>query len=164
MVSRTESSQSFGVGEMNVQALREAAMREVERGGPDASADAGARAMLAWLDADASDGERAVRDALESLLKAISQNYFAQDWAAEHEFSVWARLTDDGRAWGYGSADEIGPLRWLVELTGCWFDGHRLVTIDEWRPRFDAWADEQLKLVRRMTPGALDPSPFPRHD
>ena len=57
--------------------------------------------------------------------------------------------------------EEIGPLRWLVGLTGCWFDGQELVSIEEWRPRFEEWADAQYRLVRRMTPGALNPMPFP---
>lgn len=144
--------------------LREACVGVLAGARDDAAAVAGAQALLAALDADACDGERAVQVVLESLLESISRNYFAQDWAAEHEFSVWARLTDDSRAWGYGSEEELGPLRWLVELTGCWFDGKELVPVAEWRPRFEAWANEQLKLVRRMTPGALDPSPFPERE
>ena len=152
------------MGKIDIQALREAATRAVEDAGSDAWAGLAAKAVLAALDAGAPDGELAVRTELAALLTAISKNYFAQDWAAEHEFSVWARLTDDPRAWGYGSEEEIGPLRWLVDHTGCWFDGKDLVRLDEWRPRFEAWANEQLKLVRRMTPGALDPSPFPRRE
>ena len=145
----------------SVETLREAAEAAIGASARDDLAVSAARALIAALDAHPGDAAAAVRDALESLLGATSRNYFAQDWAAEHEFSVWARLTDDRRAWGYGSEEEIAPLRWLVELTGRWFDGHRLVTLDEWRPRFEAWAEMQHAMVRRVTPGALNPTPFP---
>lgn len=120
-----------------------------------------ARLLLAGLEAT-GDAREAASTALACLLEAVSQNYFAQPWAAEHEYSVWARLTDDARAWGYGSEEEIEPLRWLTGLTGFWFDGQQLLTAEEWRPRFEAWAEGQRDLVRRMTPGALNPEPFLR--
>ena len=141
--------------------LRAAAAAMLSESADNDLARPAARALLAALDANPGDAVAAVRDVLESLLAATSRNYFAQDWAAEHEFSVWARLTDDRRAWGYGSEEEIAPLRWLVALTGRWFDGHTLLTLEEWRPRFEGWAEMQHAMVRRVTPGALNPNPFP---
>jgi len=149
------------VSDPGVEALREAAEAAIGSADRDDLVVSAARALVASLEARPGDAAAAVRDVLELLLAATSRNYFAQDWAAEHEFSVWARLTDDPRAWGYGSEEEIAPLRWLVELTGRWFDGQRLVTLDEWRPRFEAWAEMQHTMVRRVTPGALNPNPFP---
>lgn len=96
---------------------------------------------------------------LAESLAAISQNYFAQDWAAEHEYSVWARLNDDPRAWGYGSDEELAPVRWLVDRADCWFDGKELLPLHAWIPRFEAWANEQRAMVKRVTPGALAPDP-----
>lgn len=119
-------------------------------------ARAAAGALLEALDG-APCGEDAVRATFATLLGAISQNYFGQEWAAEHEFSVWARLTDDPRAWGYGSEDELAGLRWLVDLTDRWFDGKELLPVHAWLPRFEAWANEQRAMVKRVTPGALDP-------
>ncbi len=117
--------------------------------------------LLAALAAAPGRVDSAVSSVFEVFLTEISQNYFGQRWADEHEYSVWARLTDDPRAWGYGSDDEISPLRWLVEVTSRWFDGRTLLSLEEWLPRFEAWADDRASLVRRTTPGALDPAAFP---
>ncbi len=139
--------------------LREQAQQAASDGNP------AAQALLAALNAAAGDAEAAVRSTLATLLAAVSRNYFAQDWAAEHEYSVWARLTDDPRAWGYGSEEEIAPLRWLVELAGRWFDGREMITVQAWQPRFEAWAETQHGMVRQVTPGALKPDErFASHD
>jgi len=128
------------------------------------------RTLLAALEMaraarNAGDAQAAVDDALERLFEermaAISESYFGEHWTAENAYSIWARLTDDTRAWGYGSGPEIAPLRWLVEVSGCWFDGQRLVPLDEWSGCYEQWAAQQEALVRRMTPGALDPGLFP---
>jgi hypothetical protein len=128
------------------------------------------RALLAALEMaeTASSEGRAqaiVDEALERLFEermaAISESYFGEHWTAENAYSIWARLTDDTRAWGYGSEQEIAPLRWLVEVSRCWFDGQRLLPLDEWRECYERWAAQQEALVRRMTPGALDPGLFP---
>ncbi len=130
-----------------------------------AAGNPAAEALLRALEVNPLDPAAAVRSVLASLLGAMSRSYFAQDWAAEHEFSVWARLTDDRRAWGYGSEDEIAPLRWLVDLSGRWFDGKEMLTVEEWRPRFEAWAETQHGMVRQVTPGAIKPdSRFASHD
>lgn len=120
--------------------------------------------LLAALDSNPGDSEEAARVALAALLEVVSQNYFAQPWAPELEFSVWARLTDDPRAWGYGSEEEIAPLRWLTALTGHWYDGIKLLPTAEWQERFDSWAEGQRDIVRRVMPGALSPEPFLRGD
>jgi len=124
------------------------------------SACAAAQALLDELEHN-TDPQAAVRRVFASLMTATSQDYFAQDWAPGHEFFVWARLADDRRAWGYGNQNEIAALRWLVDATGCWFDGNQLLTLEQWRPRFEEWAEMQYRLVRRMTPGALEDNPFP---
>ncbi|MCL4231220.1 MAG: hypothetical protein KJ053_06540 [Dehalococcoidia bacterium] len=130
-----------------------------------AGGNAAAEALLGALNASAGDPETAVRSVLASLLRQMSRNYFAQDWAAEHEYSVWARLVDDPRAWGYGSEEEVAPLRWLVEITGRWFDGTEMLTVEAWQPRFEAWAETQHGMVRQVTPGALKPDErFASHD
>ncbi len=149
------------MGGLDVRALQTAAEAAIDASGGSDLAVPAARALLAAIDAHPDDPGAAVCDVLRSLLAATSRNYFAQDWAADHEFSVWARLTDDHRAWGYGSEEEVAPLRWIVELADCWFDGRQLITADQWRPRFEAWAEMQHSMVRRVTPGALNASPFP---
>lgn len=147
------------MAELDTASLREEAGRAASAGNPAAAA------LLRALAMNPLDPAAAVRSVLASLLGAMSRSYFAQDWAAEHEFSVWARLTDDRRAWGYGSDEEIAPLRWLVDLTGRWFDGKEMATVEEWRPRFEAWAETQHGMVRQVTPGALKPdSRFASHD
>ncbi len=127
------------------------------------------RTLLAALDlADtAGNDDQAcaiVDEALERLFEecmaAISESYFGEHWTAENAYSIWARLTDDTRAWGYGSEREIAPLRWLADQSSCWFDGQRLVPLDEWGDRYEQWAGQQEALVRRMTPAALDPDRF----
>jgi hypothetical protein len=114
---------------------------------------------------NADDARAIVDDALERLFEermaAISESYFGDHWTAENAFSLWARLTDDRRAWGYGGEQEIAPLRWLVAVAQCWFDGQRLVPLSEWCACYEQWAGEQEALVRRMTPGALEPGLFP---
>lgn len=114
---------------------------------------------------NADGAQAAVDDALERLFEermaAISQSYFGEHWTAENAYSIWARLTDDTRAWGYGSESEIAPLRWLVDVSGRWFDGQRLLTLTEWSECYDRWAAGQEALVRRVTPGALSPEAFP---
>jgi hypothetical protein len=136
---------------------------------PDEERAALNRTLLAAVEmADAAGVERAGRifeDALERLfeerMSAISQSYFGEYWAEENAYSIWARLTNDPRAWGYGSENELGPLRWLVSLVDCWFDGQQLVAGEEWRERYERWACQQESLVRRMTPGALGGESFP---
>lgn len=149
------------MGEFDPDELAEAVGRIAVTG--DASpGGVAARAIRARLDANRGNVREAARGAFVELLEAMSQSYFGQEWAAEHEFSTWARLTDDRRAWGYGSEEELAPIRWLVERTGCWFDGRELVAVDQWRPRFEEWAETQAALVRRMTPGALENNAFER--
>jgi hypothetical protein len=112
-----------------------------------------------------ADARAIIGDALERLyeerMAAISESYFGDHWTAENAFSIWARLTDDKRAWGYGGEQEIAPLRWLVGVSDCWFDGQRMVPLDEWRACYEQWAAQQEALVRRMTPGALGPGLLP---
>lgn len=145
-------------------ALETAALREQAKSAA-ATGNPAAQALLRALDVNPLDPAAAARSVLASLLGAMSRSYFAQDWAAEHEYSVWARLTDDRRAWGYGSEEEIAPLRWLVDLTGRWFDGKQMLAVDEWRPRFEAWAETQHGMVRQVTPGAIKPdSRFASHE
>jgi len=124
-----------------------------------ASSDTGGRApadLLAALDS-APSPEIALLDTFAALMERIANTYFNQPWNEEHQFNVFARLTNDSRAWGYGSDDEVEPLRWLWQTTGLWFDGTRLRGSGEWLAEFEVWAEGQRQLVRRMTPGALNP-------
>lgn len=133
--------------------LRELA-EEAAAAGRGGAAPAALRAALET----APSASIALLDTFAGFMERIAETYFDQPWNEEHQFNVFARLTDDGRGWGYGSEDEIAPLRWLWEQTGRWFDGSRLRTRDDWLPEFGAWADGQRQLVERMTPGALTPN------
>ncbi|HJP40526.1 MAG TPA: hypothetical protein QGF35_02320 [Dehalococcoidia bacterium] len=108
---------------------------------------------------------REVSEALAStfarLMVPISDSYFGRAWADEHQFCLYARLVEDHRAWGYGSDEEMKPLRWLREVTGCWYDGEKIRKLDEWELEYDGWAEGQAALVRRIRPGALRPDQFP---
>ena len=137
---------------------------------PRAEHQALSRTLLAAIEmteaAGSAESARAIiDDVLERLyeerMAAISESYFGDHWTAENAFSIWARLTDDKRAWGYGGEQEIAPLRWLLDVSQCWFDGQRMVPLDEWSACYEAWAGQQEALVRRMTPGALSPGLLP---
>ena len=137
---------------------------------PRAEHQALSRTLLAAIEmteaAGSAESARAIiDDVLERLyeerMAAISESYFGDHWTAENAFSIWARLTDDKRAWGYGGEQEIAPLRWLVGVSHCWFDGQRMVPLDEWAACYEQWAAQQESLVRRMTPGALGPGLLP---
>lgn len=105
--------------------------------------------------------EQALKEQFHARMSAISKSYFGEPWAVETAYGVWGRLNDDPRVWGYGSEDEITPLRWLAGATDCWYDGKDLLPVAAWEIRYEPWAEQQLNLVRRTTPGALNPEPFP---
>jgi hypothetical protein len=94
---------------------------------------------------------------LKTRMTAVAMEYFGQPWAPENEYSIWARISNDPRAWGYGSAAELEPLDWLADATGYWYDGNAPLPLAAWLPRYEQWAEGQAALVRAHTPGALQP-------
>lgn len=141
-------------------ALRQRAAEACESGAMSPAVERAACKLLAALDR-APSLEIALLDVFAEMMEAISETYFGQSWANEHEYSLFARLRDDRRAWGYGAEDEIGPLRWLHEVSGTWYDGKRLRAGEDWEAAYEDWAGGQEAMVRRQTPGALTPPPFP---
>jgi len=127
----------------------------------DGDAPAGLAAELAGSVAEPAIAAATLAGLFRSRMSAISREYFGSEWAPENEYSIWARLTNEARAWGYGGDAEIAPLRWLAEATGCWFNGQEILAFADWQPAYEQWAEQQVSLVRRMTPGALQPPAFP---
>lgn len=140
--------------------LRRHAAEACEVGACSEAVAVAARTLLTALER-APSMEIALIDVFASLMESISDTYFGRPWTDDHEFSVYARLIDDRRAWGYGSEEEIEPLRWLRDTSCSWYDGKRLRDIEDWEADYEAWAAGQEAMVRRRTPGALNPPAFP---